>query len=94
MIKYTSLAVLEAMVKKYNINLDSSSSTSSSHGHVLSTSIFSLNASNSASTDERILDFIYSHHMAKDQAIFSTHNPCNTKQIFVGDKISLVVIGP
>ena len=31
--------------------------------------------------------------MAKDQAIFSTMHECNTKQIFVGDDISLSVVG-
>ena len=31
--------------------------------------------------------------MAKDQAIFSTMHACNTKQIFVGDDISLSVVG-
>ena len=31
--------------------------------------------------------------MAKDKAIFSTLNECNTKKIFVGDDISLSVVG-
>jgi hypothetical protein len=31
--------------------------------------------------------------MAKDKAIFSTLNECNTKQIFVGDDRSLSVVG-
>jgi hypothetical protein len=34
-----------------------------------------------------------SYHMAKDKAIFSTLNECNTKQIFVGDDRSLSVVG-
>ena len=31
--------------------------------------------------------------MDKDQAIFSTLHECNTKQIFVGNDISLSVVG-
>ena len=31
--------------------------------------------------------------MAKDKAIFSTMDECNTKQIFVGDDITLNVVG-
>jgi hypothetical protein len=31
--------------------------------------------------------------MAKDKAIFSALNECNTKQIFVGDDRSLSVVG-
>ena len=31
--------------------------------------------------------------MAKEKAIFSTLNECNTKKIFVGDDSSLSVVG-
>ena len=65
-------------MKKKNINIDSTSS-SSSHGH----------ATYSYSFDEWIVDSRASYHMAKDKAIFSTRNECNTKKIFVGDDISL-----
>jgi hypothetical protein len=34
-----------------------------------------------------------SYHMAKDKAIFSGLNECNTKEIFVGDDRSLSVVG-
>ena len=81
-------------MKKHNINLDSSSSNSSSHGHAISTFGFSFNAtSTSSSFDEWIIDSQASYHMAKDKAIFSTHNECNTKKIFVGDDISLSGVG-
>jgi hypothetical protein len=45
------MEALEAEMKKHNINLDSSSSNSSSHGDALSASGFSFNAA-STSFDE------------------------------------------
>ena len=80
-------------MNKHNINMDSS--YSSSHGHALSSFGFSFNT-NSTSTstsDEWLIDSGASYHMAKDRAIFSTLNECNTKQIFVGDDRSLSVEG-
>jgi hypothetical protein len=86
------MAALEAMMKKHNISIDSSSS---SHGHALFASVFSFNtpSTTSSSFDEWLIDSRASYHMAKDKAIFSTLNECNTKEIFVGDDISLSVVG-
>jgi hypothetical protein len=84
------MASLEAAMKKHNISIDSTSS-SSSHGHALYASGFSFNT-NSTSTstsDEWLINSGESYHMAKDRAIFSTLNECNTKHIFVGDDRSL-----
>ena len=84
------MASLEAAMKKHNINIDSTSS-SSSHGHALPASGFSFNTN--STSDEWLIDSIALYHMAKDRAIFSTLNECNTKQIFVGDDRSLSVEG-
>jgi hypothetical protein len=86
------MAALEASMKKHNISIDS---TSSSHGHALSPSGFSFNSNSttSSSSDEWLIDSGASYHMAKDKAIFSTLNECNTKKIFVGDDRSLSVVG-
>jgi hypothetical protein len=73
------MEALEATMKKHNINLVFSSSNSSSHGHALSTSIFSFNAMSTSSSNEWLIDFGASYHMAKDKTIFSTINECNTK---------------
>ena len=87
------MAALEAMMKKHNISIDSSS-TSSSHGHALSASVFSFNSnSTTSSSDEWLIDSRASYHMAKDKAIFSSLNKCNTKKIFVGDDRYLSVAG-
>jgi hypothetical protein len=43
--------------------------------------------------DEWLIDSGASYHMAKDKAIFSALNECNTKKIFVGDDRSLSVVG-
>jgi hypothetical protein len=88
---FKKMAALEEEMKKHNISIDS---TSSSHGHALSASGFSFN-SNSTTTssfDEWLIDSRASYHMAKDKAIFSALNECNTKKIFIGDDISLSVV--
>jgi hypothetical protein len=85
------MEALEATINKHNINIDSSSSIFSSHGHALSTSGFSFNAT--SSSDEWLIDSGASYHMVKDKAIFSSFNECNTKKIFVGDDRSLNVVG-
>ena len=87
------MATLEATMKKHNINIDSSSSTSSSHGNALYTSSLSFNATYTSSFDEWLIDFGAAYHMAKDKSIFSALNECNNKQIFVGDDRSLSVVG-
>jgi hypothetical protein len=61
---------LEAMMKKHNINIDSTSS--SFHGHALSAFGFSFNTN--SSSDEWIIDSRASYHMAKDKAIFFSLN--------------------
>ena len=86
------MVALEAAMKKHHICLDSSSE-STSHGHALCASSYSYTASSSSTLNEWLIDSGASYHMAKDQAIFSTMHECNTKQIFVGDDISLSVIG-
>jgi hypothetical protein len=88
------MAALEAAMKKHNISIDSYPS-SSSHGHALSTSSFSFNTPSTTTSysDEWLIDSGASYHMAKDKAIFSSLNECNTKKIFVGDDSSLSVVG-
>jgi hypothetical protein len=86
------MEALRATIKEHKINLDSSSSNSSFYGHALSASGFSFNAT-STSSDQWLIDYRASYHMAKDKAIFSALSECNTKQIFVGDDKSLSVVG-
>jgi hypothetical protein len=83
---------LEATMKKHIINLDSSSSNSSSYGHALYASGLSFNATYT-SFDEWLIDSRASYRMAKDRAIFSPLNECKTKQIVVGEDRSLSVVG-
>ena len=85
------MASLETTMKKHNINIDSSSS----HGHALYAYGFSFNtpSTTTSSSDEWLIDSGASYHMAKDKAIFSALNECNTKKIFVGDDRSLSVVG-
>ena len=82
---------LEAAMKKHNISIDSTSS-SSSLGHALSSYGFSFNASSTSSSDEWLIDYGESYHMAKDKSIFCALNECNTKKIYVGDDRSLSVV--
>jgi hypothetical protein len=84
------MIALEAAMKKHNISIDSSYS-SSSHGHALSAYGFSFNTT--STSDEWLIDSRESYHMAKDRAIFSTLNECYTEKIFVGDDRSLSVEG-
>jgi hypothetical protein len=89
---FKKMEVLEATMKKHNINIDSS--FFSSHRHALSAFGFSFNTtSTSTSSYEWLIDSGASYHMAKDKAIFSVLNECNTKKIFVGDDRSLSVVG-
>jgi hypothetical protein len=89
---FKKMASLEASMKKHNISIDSTYS-SSSHGHPLSTSGFSFNTTSTSSCDEWLIDFEASYHMAKDRDIFSALNESNTKKIFVGNDRSLSVEG-
>lgn len=85
------MEALEATMKKHHIQLDSSSNSSS--GQALSTYGFVLNVSSCSSSNEWLIDSRASYHMAKDKAMFSSLNDCNTKHIFVGDDRSLSVVG-
>jgi hypothetical protein len=74
------MAGLEATMRKHNINIDSTSSSSSSHGNALSSSGFSFNTTYISSSDECLIDSGASYPMAKDRDIFSPLNECNTKK--------------
>jgi hypothetical protein len=89
---FKKMKVLEATMKKHNIDIYSTSS-SSYHGHAFSASSFSFNTTSTSSSNEWLIDFGASYHMAKDKDIFSSLNECNTKKIFVGDDRSLSVVG-
>jgi hypothetical protein len=90
---FKTMASLEASMKKHNISIDSTSSSSSSHGHALYVSGFSFNTPSTSTFDKWLIDSRASYHMAKDRDIFSTLNECNTKKIFFGDDRSLSVEG-
>ena len=79
-------------MKKHHIILDLSSE-STSHGHALCVFGYTYTASSYSTSIEWFIDSRASYHMAKDQAILFTMHECNTKQIFVGDDISLSVVG-
>jgi hypothetical protein len=87
---FKKMVALEATMKNHNISIDPTSS-SSCHGHALSTSAFSFNTTSTSSSNEWLIDSGASYHMAKDRDMFSTLNECNTKKIFVGDDRSLSV---
>ena len=89
---FKKMEALEATMKKHNINIDCTSS-SSSHGHALLASGFSFNTISTSTYDEWLIDSGASYHMDKDKDIFSTLNECNTKKIFVGDDRALSVVG-
>jgi hypothetical protein len=85
------MATLEATMKKHNINIDST--TSSSHGNAIFTYFFSFNTTSTSSSDEWLIDSGASYHMDKDKYIFSTLNECNTNKIFGGHDRYLGVVG-
>jgi hypothetical protein len=85
------MVALEAMMKKHNVSIDSTSS-SSSHGNALYSSGFSFNTTYTSSSYEWLIDSGAYYYMAKDKDIFSALNECNTKKIFVGDDRSLSVV--
>jgi hypothetical protein len=89
---FKKMGALEVVMKKNNISIDFTSS-SSSHGHALYASGFSFNTPSTSTSDKWLIDSGASYHMAKDRDIFSTLNECNTKKIFVGDDRSLSVEG-
>ena len=78
-------------MKKHNINIDSTSSFS--HRNALSAFGFSFNTTSTSSSNEWLIDYGASYHMAKDRDIFVSLNECNTNKICVGDDRSLSVEG-
>ena len=74
------MEALEAVIKKHNISIDStsssSSSSSSSHGNALFASGFSFNTTSTSSYDEWLIDSRESYHMVNDEAIFFSFNEC------------------
>jgi hypothetical protein len=89
---FKKMATLEVAMKKHNISIDPTSS-SSSHGHALFVSFFSFNTPSTYTFDKWLIHFGASYHMAKDRDIFCTLNECSTKKIFIGDDRSLSVEG-
>jgi hypothetical protein len=86
---FKNMEALEATNKNHNISIESSSYNYSSHGHTLSSSGFSFNATFTYSSYEWLIDSRESYHMAKYKSIFYSLNECNNKQFFFGDDISL-----
>jgi hypothetical protein len=66
------MEALEVIMKKHNINIDFSSSNSSSHGCALSTCSFFFNTTSTSSFNEYLIDSKVSYHMSKFKAIFSS----------------------
>ena len=94
------MEAFEAVMKKHNIHLEHSSTSTSSSGITLSAcgcqasrSGYALNVSSSFHFHEWLIDSGASYHMAKNKAMFSSLNDCNTKNIYVGDDRSLNVVG-
>lgn len=94
------MEALEAAMKKHNIHLEHSSTSTSSLGITLSVcgcqaslSGYALNVSSSSHSHEWLIDSGAYYHMAKNKAMFSSLNDCNTKNIYVGDDRSLSVVG-
>jgi hypothetical protein len=77
------MEALEVKMKKQNIYLDTSSTSSSG----LPTSGYALNASSSSSSNQWLIDSRASYQIAKDKSIFLSLSEYNTKQIFVGEEI-------
>eukprot|EP00253_Pinus_taeda_P011674 PITA_11674 len=95
---FKKMEALEAAMRKHNIHLEHSSNSSSGMalsacGYQASRSGYPLNVSSSSHSHEWPIDSRASYHMAKNKAMFSSLNDCNTKNIYVGDDRSLVVLG-
>ena len=95
---FKKMEALEAAMKKHNIHLDTSST--SSLGQALSASIhapsklgYALNVTSSSSSQEWLGYSSASYHMGKDKVVFLDLNNCNTKKIYVSDDRSLSVEG-
>jgi len=94
------MEALEGEMKKHNMHLEHSSTSTSSSGITLyacgfqsSRFGYALNVYSSSHSHEWLIDSRASYHMAKKKAMFSSVNDCNTKNIYVGDDRSLSVVG-
>ena len=88
----------EATMKKHNIHLNTSSTSYfgqvlSTFGYSPSTLGYAHNVSSYSPSHEWLIDYGASYHIAKDKATFLAFNDCNTKNIYVGDDISLSIVG-
>ena len=77
----------EVATEKHNIHLEHSSNSSSGMalpacGCQASRSGYALNVSSSSHSHECLIDSGASYHMAKNKAMFSYLNDCNTKNIY------------
>jgi hypothetical protein len=63
------------------------------HNYEHSMNVMRGSATSTSSPDEWLIDSGKSYHMAKEKALFSTLNECNTKKICVGDDRSLSFVG-
>ena len=84
------MEALEAAMKKHNINFENSSTSYSrmalsTCGCQASRFGYELNVSFSSHSRECLIDSGASYHMAKNKAMFSSLNDCDTKKIYVGD---------
>jgi hypothetical protein len=68
------MEALKVAMRKHNISIDYSYSNYSSHGHALSASGFSFNATSTSSFDEWLIYSRASYHMARDKSIFFALN--------------------
>ena len=80
------MEALEETMKKHNINLENSSTSSSGMelsacGFQASRSGYVLNISSSSHSHEWLIDSGASYHMAKNKAIFFSLNDYNTKYL-------------
>ena len=94
------MEALEEAMKKHNIHLEHSLTSTSSSGIALSAcrcqasrSGYALNVSSSSHSHEWLIDSGAYYHMAKNEAMFSSLNEYNTKNIYAGDDRSLIVVG-
>jgi hypothetical protein len=83
------MADLEASMRKQNINIDP---TTSSSGHALFVVGFSFDTTSNSSSDEWIIDSRAYYHMSKDKDIFSALNECNSPRKYLLVMIDLLVM--
>eukprot|EP00253_Pinus_taeda_P019127 PITA_19127 len=88
---FKKMEALEVAMKNHNIHLEHSSTSTSSSGMALyacgcqaSRSSYALNVSSSSHSHDWLIDYGASYHMAKNKAMFSSLNDCNTKNMVTG----------